>query len=361
MALRNWDDVPYLPILALSPAEMQALQQLPNKNKDAILPYIHLRPWMSAASLEKALAKIEKSYPGRPYVVDMSDPEPGDEEQSRPVFEELRKLRASTNGYSAWCEFIEERPHLIPALQLGQPAAIPAQCERLHGFGRGLAVHLQPEMLAASAAIAALVGANTEGGADVCFVVDYGRQDRNLLLNQAQSVGMVAAIRSAAPYARIAISASSFPSSFTHISDQEIFERRHFNGVRSHVGSEGIIYSDRGSARAEKQTGGGGTPAPRIDYAAAQAWNFFRSEPVEREERPAAYVEQALLAMDHDCWDDDLHVWGKQMIERTANDDEYKIHSPHTSTAARINIHLHHQLFHDDEGGLYDTDEDWTD
>jgi hypothetical protein len=55
-------------------------------------------------------------------------------------------------------------------------------------------------------------------------------------------------------------------------------------------------------------------------------------------------------------------VWGTQMIERTALGDPDAITSPVRATAARINIHLHRQLFYDDPGaGLYDTDEEWTD
>ena len=54
-------------------------------------------------------------------------------------------------------------------------------------------------------------------------------------------------------------------------------------------------------------------------------------------------------------------LWGKQMIERTAYGDEGAISSPPKATAARINIHLHQQLFFGNQAGLYDTDEDWSD
>ena len=60
--------------------------------------------------------------------------------------------------------------------------------------------------------------------------------------------------------------------------DQDIYERQLFNGVRHSVGGDQLVYSDRGSARAERQTGGGGPVYPRIDYSLPENWQFYRSE-----------------------------------------------------------------------------------
>jgi hypothetical protein len=256
---------------------------------------------------------------------------------------------------------VEDNDYVIPALQLGDPAQIAKQADRLHDLDRGIAVHLKPHMLAAVVPVIRAIAERTDGGRDVCFVVDYGRQNEGILLNQMKSVALVGQIRGEAGEAAIAISASSFPGSFTGLTHQEIFEREHFNGVAAHAGPEGLIYSDRGSARAERQTGGGGAPAPRIDFAGAAEWSFFRSDPVEKDERPAAYVAQARNAVDDECWDEALHVWGTQMIERTARAEGVGLYSPQAATAARINIHLHQQLFHDDPDGLHDTDEEFSD
>lgn len=38
----------YAPILSLSPSEMMALEQLPGKDKDNILPVIPLKGWASS-------------------------------------------------------------------------------------------------------------------------------------------------------------------------------------------------------------------------------------------------------------------------------------------------------------------------
>lgn len=361
MALRDFTKVPYLPLLALSPAEMQGLQELPNKDKDLLLPYVHLRPWMGSLQLENSLKRIEKSYGSRPYILDIADAEPGDAQQTRPVFSQLRDLRDPAGGYRNWCDFVAQRKQIIPAIQLRAVNELPAQLSRIYGLGRGVAVHLRPQMLGAVSPLAATIGALTNGGEDVCVVADFGRQRADFLLNQLRTVGVIQAVRAAAPKAHVAISASSFPEGFIGLEDQDIFERQHFNGVSATVGAAGLIYSDRGSARAEKQMGGGGTPAPRIDYARDEKWTFFRSEPVIKELRPAAYVAQAKKAVAAGCWDPNLDVWGNRMIEKTALEKPNRIKSQQDAAASRINIHLHRQLFHSDQASLYDTDEDWED
>lgn len=361
MKRRDWIGIRYLPILALTPAEMRALEELPSRDKDLLLPLIHLRPWVGSHKLESSIARIEKAYGSRPYIVDIASPEPGDDEQDRPVFQELRALRDSADGYRAWFEFVEEREHLIPGVQLRDVSQLSSQVAQLYGLGRGLSVHLRRQTLGVLEPVVAAIAAGTNGGSDVCFVVDLGRQTRDLLLAEAETVSIVRRVKAVAPNSAVSISASSFPESFTAISHQDIFERQHFDGVAAVLGEQGLIYSDRGSARAEKQMGGGGTPAPRIDYAAGSRWSFFRSDAVTKDERPAAYVAQARAAMKAPCWDPKLRVWGSQMIEKTGSGDLTAINSPVSCTAARINMHLHRQLFHGDVEGLYDTDEDWSD
>jgi len=166
-------------------------------------------------------------------------------------------------------------------------------------------------------------------------------------------------VRLKCPKAKIAISASSFPNSFTGIDSQEIYERALFDKVAKNFGSH-VIFSDRGSARAEKQQGGGGLPAPRIDYPKKNEWFFFRQS-VALSSPFDGYQAQALNLMKSKYWDKGLKLWGCQMIERTASGDSQGISSPNRSTAVRINLHLHRQIYFADEESFFDTDEEWTD
>lgn len=118
-----------------------------------------------------------------------------------------------------------------------------------------------------------------------------------------------------------------------------------------------MIYSDRGSARYERQKGGGGQPAPRIDYPLPYDWRFYRSDLDGFD----GYAEQArmLLRAQPSVFDPALRIWGTLMIERTAGGDSSAIKTPARSTAVRINIHLQRQTFINDPASLYDTEDDW--
>ena len=87
MPLRPFSAVPYMPLLSLRPAEMRALQELPNKTKDRMLPVIGLRPWLGANLLEKGLARLAEAYGERPTIVAVDAAELTD--QPRPVHAEL--------------------------------------------------------------------------------------------------------------------------------------------------------------------------------------------------------------------------------------------------------------------------------
>lgn len=248
---------------------------------------------------------------------------------------------------------------MIPSLQLGDLTALHAQAARLAALGRGLAIYLPRQTHGRLRDIGTVVAQHTNGGRDVCAILDLGQRGADLLGAQAATVGLVTTLRHSLPHATVAVSASTFPSDFVALNAQEIFERAHFTGVAGQLGQAGLVYSDRGSARAEKQMGGGGTPAPRVDLAQAAEWRFFRDG--SGGDRVDGYITQARAAVTSTAWDANLRVWGVQMIERTAARDRNAIKSPTSSAAARINIHLHRQLFFDDPAALYETDEEWSD
>lgn len=358
MALRRFAEVPYLPFLSMRPAEMRALQELPNKTKDRLLPIVPLRPWTTSYQLQNALDRLNEAYGSRPTILAVGAEEPTS--KARPVHGELAALRLPANGYSNWCDFIKsvDNGHFIPAVQIDDAAEIGEQVECFYELGRGLVVIVPKQGYLALPALAASISARTEGGVDTCFVLDEGVSSREPLQRAVFLVEHVNSIKSACPHACISVSASSFPDTFTTITKQEIFERTIFDLLIAQVGRDRMIYSDRGSARVERQRGGGGIPAPRIDYPQPGEWRFFRSE----QEGFSGYQEQAkeLLKLDPPIFDTLLRVWGTQMIERTASGDTAAIKTPARSTAVRINLHLQRQTFFNDPIGLYDTEDDWA-
>jgi hypothetical protein len=336
---------------------MRALEELPDHTKNAMLPLMPLRPWVGSNYLQSSIDRITRSYGDRPVIVSVGDREPA---KDRPVFAELDRLRDPHAGFANWCDLIEEKEgNFIPVAQIGIDARQEAeQIRRLHSIGNGLVIHLSEEVFGSLASVAVSLATLTEGGQDVCIVLDYGAARADHLEKAARTVGYINTLRSRLPQAHVAVSASSFPSSFSNLPEQEIYERRLFNSVTGELGSPGLIYSDRGSARAEPLGGGGAAEIPaRIDYPRFDEWTFFRAE----HGGFTNYVDQAQRLMGSDAWNGGLRVWGTQMIERTARGDRSAIDNPQKATAARINLHLQLQTFYDEPDEVEDTEDDWED
>ncbi len=353
MTLRPWGEVPYLAILGMRPAEMRALEELPGQTKDALLPMVPLRPWVGAHYLESAQERIVQSYGERPIVVSVGEREVP---KKRPVFAELEALRDPSRGFRNWCDFIEDNGSYIPTAQIGvNPNEELIQFAQLHALGRGLVVHLERPTFPNLHIISGMIGGMTNGGLGVCFILDFGTASADHLHVAALTVGYIEALLNHSPNAHVSISASSFPSSFSNITGQPIYERRLFNEVAMQVALGRLIYSDRGSARAEQLSGGSGVIPARIDYPLFDDWLFFRSDEAGFD----GYVEQAQVLQTSEFWNADLRVWGTQMIERTARGDHSAIDTPLKATAARINLHLQMQAFYGDMDDAQDTEEDW--
>lgn len=248
MALRPFTEVPYLPFLSLRPAEMRALQELPEKTKDRLLPLVHLRPWTTSYQLQNALDRLNEAYGSRPTIVAVGRDEGA--QKLRPVHGELAALRSSVDGYSNWCDFIEAEgnEHFIPAVQIDDAAQIGTQVECFYDLGRGLVVIVPKEAYAALPALAATVAAKTDNGVDTCFVLNEGVSSREPLQRAVFLVEHVQTVKRICPAACISISGSSFPESFVSLTQQEIFERKLFDVLATHVGRDRMIYSDCGSA-----------------------------------------------------------------------------------------------------------------
>jgi hypothetical protein len=327
----------YVPIIGVRPSEMQALEELPPHVKIGILPFVVLQPWTTAKEFPSTLAKVVASTAGKPTIVDITDENFAG--ARRPVHDVFDQLRNSEGGYAAWRRFIEENEAFIPAIQLSDPNSIVPQLHAFKSMGRGVVIRLHEQIFALAGNIAQIFKYYPYNS-DVYFILDFQRQDKNILNKALIATNTCKSIRDHLPDCFVSVSASTFPMSFTDIIEQEIFERRFYTLVGEQIGYDHHIYCDRASVRAEKQNGGGGSPAPRIDNALSTKWKFFRE--AEEEDRDEAYQIAARRATKCPEWID-LGIWGTEMIKRTVAGEENAIYSPKMSTSARINIHMYMQ------------------
>jgi hypothetical protein len=327
-------------------------------------PLILIKPWLGAGPLARALDKVQNGFPSREWFAEL-DPE-YEPSASSETYAEIQRLRDRTNGFSNWIAFVEQLPHAIPVLQLrgiASVAEILDQVNNAAALGRGVCIRIERKTIGVEALIDVISERN-----DVFFtvVIDYGQQDSRLLVNAVPAIKDVNYIREKIPSAQIVLSSTTFPSGFSSGS-QEIYERSFFNIVDGEVGQ--LIFSDRGSARALEQ-GGGGVPRPRIDLPSQSHWSFFRSDCVReahesledfRVRRIEAYGAMADAAVNSQDWDVNLNIWGTQLIKITQLRSPFGITSPAKATACRINIHLTRQAFYGVDISKDELEEDWVD
>lgn len=346
------NDFGYTPILKVSPAEMDALEELPPHIKAKMLPFVILQPWRGAHKLDSAIARIDAALGNNPAILDITDKTfPPD--STRPVHSQITDLRDSTNGYNNWCAFIEAHANYIPCLQLADYAEIIPQIDRMQEMGRGIVIRLIEEQFPSADVISKLLS-TYDSNQFVYFILDYRKKNRDILTKVAEAHAIATSIRKNVPDCILSFSASTFPSSFDGLDSQEIFERRFHDLLVAHFGDDNIIYCDRGSARAQDMGGGGKSPA-RIDNPSATKWYFFR-ESDDNEEKTANYQNAALRALTSDEWID-LGVWGSELIKKTSVLHADGIYSPAKSTAARINMHMFVQL----NAGSGPSETEWKD
>lgn len=368
-------DFKYAPILSLSLSEMEALEQLPEKDKDLILPIFPLKGWMSSQLLDNSLNKIKKTIGNRQWIAYFDDEYLSGNKSflltgvyPREVFNQLSELRKPELGYKNWYDFLKNVPEAIPTVFLDDLSQLESQLIQLSSLNRGIAFIFEVKKIPLTSYNEIISVVSKLKLVDLLFVYDLGVVGSDYNEYCQPLLNLLTKTKEVIPFARISISGSSFPFNFAgyHRGENPIYERLLFNKISKKIDFYPSIYSDRGSARIEKKSGGGNLPPPRIDYALKNDWRFIRREfedpksPCEGEKEHLYYL-CAKEIMEQGYWSKQLHLWGTQMIELTSRKEKYGINTPQKATAVRINIHLYTQLHYDSAIEEIDTDEDWED
>ena len=358
----------YIPLFNLRKSEMEAYEELPDSDKDSIIPLVALRPWLTSKTIDKAIGRVQKSVGNRPWFVDIdvedlfSDHNKDKSSESRTA---LKNCCSPLGGYSDYYELVEQIEKAIPVLRLETINSIDDQMLHVERLSRGFAVRIRVSELSSfefSEIIRRLADHDCRNG---LMIIDRGDLPRGSLANTtvAEMVKLVNMASTALPHISIAVSSTSFPYDFKDISDgeQTIYERQLYFKIAQNCDCS-LIYSDWASARQKALSGGAGLPPPRVDYPLRNEWKFKRRTIESNDDKDDAYVSIARELMSEKYWQKNVRVWGTQMIEKTAAEDPYGIYHAGKATAVRINIHLHTQLHYDvSELETVDTDEEWVD
>ncbi len=342
---------------------MNGLQFLPKATKERMTPCILLGPWANSGTLDKSIERVEKAFRNQSFFLDI-DRDYEFTNLESPAQQRLVELLDPAGAYSNWCDFVSKHEWVMPCIQTrGQSEAdIRKQVERYQVAGRSYCLRLYmnrfpPNVSDVIAALAAL------GSADFTVILEGGwTRDPLSLAVWFDGVigGHLDPIDADVP---IVLSCTSMPKMFTDfdggISRVPFSNHKLVDQIRQARGNRRsrIIYGDWGSTRPREPSGFASRPLDRIDYPTEHNWCIARNR---RDEWDFQRAAEAVVSSPE--WEGDLGIWGEEMIEATAINEELGIDTPQKNVAARTNIHLHRQAFYGQVniGGM-NLDEDWED
>lgn len=353
----------YLLTLGIRPAELSGLKELPGSTKDRLTPLVLLAPWLATTPLSRALDKFEEAYPSRPYFIDVDtyyqvNDKPN---EAKALWSRLAQKPADLD---AWWQLLLEYPNANPCLLMAEQSIESARaqifwarendrafCVRLNlaeGIGSGIPQWM-PGLVDELAA---------EGASDYFVVFEFGWVADAMLLAAGASGYTDFFFSAVPPTIPIAISCTSFPKDFT-IFDGTVesgFSNRHLIAQVQQATNKRIVYGDWGTTR-PRNYGYASSPKNRIDYPTDNSWVFARYQ-----NEQMSFHEAAQRITGSERWSGNLGIWGEQLIEGTADGQDFAIDSMRKMYAARINIHLHRQAYY---GHLLPPpdalDEEWSD
>lgn len=368
-------DIDYVPTLAIRPSEMNGLQNLPGPTKDALQPCFLLAPWVNSGSLDKAIDRIEKAFQNRPYFLDLDRDYirfrlPDDSvEQSTPQ-KELVGLKNPDNGFFAWTEFVKKQCSggslMEPCVQM-QNATIDDVQQQIDAFSsmqRNFCLRFEKDRFLDN--MEEVLGLLNNVDSECLIILVEGGWIENSQLLEAWFNGTVTKILEAInPPTPVVISCTSIPTAFhmfSGLTPHWFNERRVFNELSEKLaarfGNYRLVYGDWGSTRPRGPITGGNRPIQRIDFPQDDNWLIARSKDKDWSYQDAA---KAIIAAPN-IWQEDMNIWGEDMILRTSLRQSLGIDTPQKNVAVRVNIHIHRQaLISNPDIGSADFDEDWED
>ncbi len=352
----------YVPTLSIRASEMNGLEMLPAATKDRLQPNFLLAPWPNANDLSKAIDRINKAFPHRPFFLDI-DRDYRITNEGAFAQQQWVDLQDPAGNYANWIGFIDTVPMACPCIQVEHQTRtqIIDQISTFQEMGRTFAfrIELNRPPVNLDEAIAAI---NEVGSADYAVIVEAGwlRDTLETRLTVGNLIrAQLADIDAQVP---IVISYTTIPKGYADVEGVELnpFDNRQFLAdLVQQTNRQRLIYGDWGSTRPRTHERAG-PPKPRVDLAIRNGWLSARNK-----EDDWGFDNAALAIMARDEWRQQVNglgIWGEIMIRQTSINPALGINSAQKNIAARVNIHLHIQAFFND-GDIrgIDLDETWED
>lgn len=351
----------YVPTLAIRASEMNGLEFLPGATKDRMTPCILLAPWANSNTLDRAIDRVERAFPNRSYFLDIDRDYQFTNLESAPQ-QELVRLMAPGGAYSNWVDFVAHREWVWPCIQSrGQnEAELRQQIEAIQALERPYCMRIVRDRFPSN--VEEIVSAFAAGGTADFAIILEGGWTRDPLSLAVWFDGFIAeSLREIDAEVPVVLSCTSMPkmfSAFSGVTQVPFSNRQLVDQISRQSNRTSVIYGDWGSTRPREESGFANRPLDRIDYPTDGAWYIARNKDEEWDFETAAKE----LIENSGVWNGNLNIWGEEMIYQTTINEEIGIDTPQKNVAARVNIHLHRQAFHGQEGldGMK-FDEPWED
>jgi hypothetical protein len=346
----------YSPNICVRPAEMRALEELPEHDKDSMFPLFLLSPWANSKKLSSAVERIAKAYGEREYFLGV-DRYYIPKDPTKDVAKEFLDILDPTDGFEKYFDFIQHFEKCIPVVDVGCPTlhCFLKQIERAELLGRGFLFHIHDRNTPIGDDRFRAI--SNIGHNNFAFYIDKG-WNFDPLTEELWYRGICQQIFAAKERAAVIVCSASFPRDFTvydGVKEVQIGTRKLSRQIKIQFNNYKIIHGDWASTKPRSYKIAS-PPLPRIDFALRDKWIVARSK-----EHAWDFQIAAKKLIESDNWIEDLNVWGTFRIKETAAGLPYAIESAPAASAARINIHLHVQSHYDEPDIVMNTDDPWID
>lgn len=356
--LKSIFECTYMPSLCIRPSEMRALEELPEKDKNIIFPYIMFSPWVGSSKISASIKRIEKAYGYRTFILGIDRYYPTDK-IGTDAQRDFVKIASGDNNFRDYLDFAQSIEQAIPcAFVVGENyQSLRHQIDAALNLGKGVVISIDKHRSIVTDELGEILQRlpADQFGIHIC-----GGWSKDPLLDEHWFTLCCKKIFSAVDKAPIVVSSTSFPKLFDHINGVEtipIGSRSLFESISKQFNYERIIYGDWGSAKPRSDERAS-PPKPRIDYALGDKWVIARRWKTNQKDN-WDYASAAAQLIESKYWPNEISVWGELRIQQTAQGLAFPIDSAPSNVAARINIHLHQQA--NFGVTIRDTDDPWDD
>ncbi|QHE94261.1 protein beta [Pandoraea fibrosis] len=343
MSKSIFSDFRYFPILRTRQAELAGFSKLSDDQKDQILPLITLGKWRNTDGVEKALEKVEQCLGKRQYMLDLS-------KDGQHQNDAVRDLMNPEKGFANWLAFVNQRPEVVPVVQLSPDARvrdIVKQAQGLERSGKDPVFRVRNYQSDLDHTLTALYALDAPENALVVLDAGYIRDistkriKSGVLESVLRSINRI--VEEVPEVARV-LAGTSYPRSVTQFlhkgseTSGKIDMLEHV--LYEEIGPDIVMYGDHASIHSVVYDDEGGTFLPRLDVPWDHSWTFER--------RPGrkgdGYAEIATKLLDDHPDLQTNPCWGAQMIRNTANGTGETINGAVTAISVRVNLHITYQL-----------------